>query len=43
MSRLIDLTGQKFGRWTVLKRDTEGKFKDAHWICQCECGTIRSV
>lgn len=36
MSRLIDLTGQKFGRLTVLKRDytTRG----VYWVCQCECG-----
>lgn len=43
MSRLIDLTGQQFGRWTVLKRDTKGKFKEPHWVCQCTCGTIKSV
>ena len=39
---LIDLTGQKFGRLTVLYRDTatEKLKKDRHamWKCQCECG-----
>lgn len=38
MSKRIDLTGQKFGHWTVLKYD-----KNSKWICQCECGTIKSV
>lgn len=40
------LIGQKFHRWTVLERDLEKKkqgIKAAYWICQCNCGTIRSV
>ena len=42
MSKLIDLTGEHFGRWTVLKKD-DLKKGTAHWICECDCGTIRSV
>ncbi len=42
MSRLIDLTGQVFGRWTVLRFDS-AKNGDAYWICKCACGTVRSV
>lgn len=42
MSKLLDLTGQHFGRWTVLKRDFSKK-GTAYWICQCKCGTIKSV
>lgn len=38
---LIDLTNQKFGRWTVIDRDYTKK--DTAWICQCECGNIKSV
>lgn len=34
------LVGQKFGRWTVLKRDTSRK---SYYWCRCECGTERSV
>lgn len=41
MGRLIDLTNQKFGRLTVLERDYS-KAK-TYWICQCECGVIKSV
>jgi len=47
-SQLIDLTGQVFGRWTVLRFDKSvagsqrGSTK-ALWVCQCMCGTVRSV
>lgn len=38
----IDLTGQKFGKLTVLKQDkpyiTSGGAWKTFWICQCECG-----
>ena len=44
MSKLIDLTGQKFGRLTVLYKDTERITKSgSYWICQCECGKIKSI
>lgn len=41
MTKLLDLTGKQFGRWTVLYRDTTSK--TVRWICRCECGTVRSV
>lgn len=34
MTQRMDLTGQKFGRLTVLEYDP----KRARWICLCECG-----
>ena len=44
MPKKIDLTGKKFGMWTVIsesdKRDSSGCVK---WKCECECGTIRDV
>ena len=40
MPKLIDLTGQKFGRWTVLERAFNGK-REVYWLCQCDCGTIK--
>ena len=44
---LIDLTGQQFGRLTILYRDKEAEKlkKDRHamWRCQCECGNLTSV
>lgn len=42
MSRLIDLTGQRFGMLTVLCR-SEKKFSCVHWTCQCDCGNIVDV
>lgn len=43
MPKLNDLTGKKFGRLTVLQRDTSQKFKNVKWICKCECGNIKSI
>jgi hypothetical protein len=41
MGAAIDLTGQKFGRWLVIKRyQTIPKTK---YLCRCECGTERLV
>lgn len=43
MSKFIDLTGQRFGRLTVLyRKDTfkkSGK-KETAYICRCDCGKI---
>ena len=45
--RTEDLTGQTFGRWTVLYKDEEKskEKKHSYYYCQCSCekGTIRSV
>ena len=35
---LKDLTGQKFGRLTVLTREGSDKNKKATWNCICDCG-----
>lgn len=44
MGRIKDMTGKKIGRWTVIKLDTEHPNKhDSRWICQCECGTVKSI
>lgn len=44
MSRLIDLTGQRFGRLTVISKDNERITKSgSYWICKCDCGTTKSV
>lgn len=38
MSKLIDITGQRFGKWIVLKRSTNSKNGQACWLCRCICG-----
>lgn len=37
MSKLIDLTGYRFGRLTVLNR-AENQGKQTAWLCKCDCG-----
>ena len=37
MSHLIDLTGQRFGRLTVLEK-VPSKNTNARWRCLCDCG-----
>ncbi len=39
---LIDISGEKFGRWTVLER-AQHSSSDAYWRCRCECGKESSV
>ena len=36
MPNLKDLTGQRFGRLTVLERDYSKS--GTHWLCRCDCG-----
>lgn len=35
---MIDLTGKKFGRLTVLNKAGSGKNKSLLWNCVCDCG-----
>lgn len=39
--RIQDLTGNVYNRWTVLKFSHLSK--GSWWICECSCGTIRTV
>ena len=43
MGKFIDLTGQRFGRLTVIKQaahDTSGK---VCWFCRCDCGNTAVI
>ena len=43
-SQKIDLTGQRFGSWTVLSEAPARSYGNVTmWLCQCDCGTIREV
>ena len=44
MSKLIDLTNQKFGLLTVKEKD-ENRLTNSgsYWICECKCGNIKSI
>ncbi len=46
MSKKNDLTGQRFGRWTVIKRSGSKMYGEPGastsfplWLCRCDCGT----
>lgn len=39
MPKLIDLTGQTFGRTVVLRRGGQTRKKEIAWECLCSCGT----
>ena len=47
MSKFIDLTGQKFGRLTILKeagrRRKTNQSIEALWFCRCSCGTEKTI
>lgn len=41
--KLIDLTGEHFGKWVVLGRNETRHPGKPYWFCQCDCGEVRSV
>lgn len=43
MAKLKDLTGQVFGRWTVVSRSTNDGNSQAQWNCVCSCGVSKIV
>ena len=44
MSRIKDLTGQRFGRLTALHLgENDPKTGKVRWVCQCDCGNVVQV
>ena len=47
MGKFIDLTGQRFGQLTVIKKGridvTKSGRKIQRWVCKCDCGNIEEV
>lgn len=44
MSRCIDLKDSIFGRLKVIEKDQNRKTNSgSYWICQCECGNVKSI
>lgn len=39
MSKVIDMTNQRFGRLQVIRRGDNDKHGKAQWWCQCDCGS----
>ncbi len=40
---IIDLTGQKIGRWTVIEQAGTNSRQSTLWRCRCECGTEKVI
>ena len=47
MSRALDLSGQRFGRLTVIERVEDRIRKSGKheicWLCQCDCGNKKII
>lgn len=43
MGKFIDLSGQKYGKLTVIKRLQNNTHKGSVWLCKCDCGNIVNV
>ena len=43
MGKLKDLTGQKFGKLTVIERAENDNRGNVQWLCQCECGNLVAI
>lgn len=43
MSRFIDLTGQRFGKWLALARVKSSKSGNSMFKCVCDCGNEKDV
>ena len=39
----VDLTGKKVGKLTVLENLGTKNNKHRYWLCECECGNIKSI
>ena len=42
-NKVIDLTGQKFGKLTVIERAENDSQSRTQWLCQCECGNKKII
>ncbi len=43
MGNFIDITGNVYGRLTVIRRSHSDMRKETVWICQCSCGTTTNA
>lgn len=41
--RIIDLTGQRFGRLEVISFAGQNKWGAADWLCRCDCGNMCTI
>lgn len=43
MGKMIDITGQRFGRLLVLENAGKLDGRRYHWKCQCDCGNVKII
>lgn len=44
MGKFIDLTGKKFGKLTIIRRDYPNKKRgQPKWLCKCDCGNEKII
>ena len=43
MSKLIDLTDQRFGKLVVVDQADSDNHQKSRWKCRCDCGVIKVV
>lgn len=43
MGNFIDLTGKKFGEWTVIEKAEKATSGNYKWLCRCSCGNLKKV
>ena len=43
MGKVVDLTGKKFGRLTVMGFDVNNQYRARYWNCICDCGENKVV
>lgn len=41
--KMIDLTGQRFGRLTVVRHAGKSAHGSVMWKCQCDCGKRKTI
>lgn len=39
---LTKLTGS-YGKWTIVRKVAEGRFRQTHYLCTCACGTAQMI
>jgi group I intron endonuclease len=43
LGKFIDLTGQKFGRLTVIEYMGSNRYRVSMWLCKCDCGKEKTI
>lgn len=38
MGKIIDITGQRFGKLTAIRKEKKNKHGTYFWLCKCDCG-----